>query len=107
MARLPDWLLRHTVTVEPYTGPGAYGDTYGSPVSVRALVEQRRRLVRTVDGTEAVSGTTVYAQLDALAQVPARSRVTLPTGITSKVITASRYDGGGLPTPDHWEISLE
>lgn len=105
--RLPDLLLRHQVTVEPYAGAGATGDVFGPAVTVAAFVDRKRRLVRADDGTETVSETRVLCQLDALTEVPARSRVTLPTGETSKVITARRNDGGGLPTPDHWELVLE
>lgn len=108
MGRLPDFLLRHVVSVEPWAGATATGDSFGPAVEIEAYVERRRKLVRAQDGSEVVSETQVFAQLDALDAAPARSRVTLPTGETSKVLAAHRYDGGGnLPTPDHWELILE
>lgn len=105
--RLPDLLLQHTITVEPYAGAGATGDTYDDPVEVATFVDRRRRVVKAADGTEVVSETTVYTQLDALAAVPGRSRITLPAGEQTKVIDARRRDGGGLATPDHWELVCE
>jgi hypothetical protein len=41
---------------------------------------------------------------------PVGSRVTLDAGAPHErqatVITAARHDGGGLPTPDHLEVTL-
>lgn len=103
---LPEFLLRHEVTIEPYVGPDSWSNPqYGFPVTVRCFVDNKRRLVRTPDGQEIVSESTVYAPLDT--DCPPNSRVTLPPdGRIARVIDAKRRDGGGLPTPDHLEIML-
>ncbi len=108
MAGIPGWLLRaagHDVTIEARTGSGPYGDVYDPPDTARVLVDQKRRLVRDQGGQEVVSETTLRAPLDTVA--PPGSRVTLPDGRTSTVITVSRYDGGSLPVPSHLEIALK
>ncbi|GAA2772803.1 hypothetical protein [Saccharopolyspora taberi] len=107
MAGIPRFLLAQAgsdVVIEAYEGSGAYGDIYGDPVTVRAVVDASRRLVRDDAGTEVVSETTLYAPLSTVA--PAGSRVTLPDGTSSTVITAKRRDGGRLPVPSHVEVVL-
>lgn len=104
MSLLAMW-LQHSVTIEPYAGSGAYGDTYGAPVVIPCWVEQGRKLVRAEDGSETVSETTIYAQPGTTA--PARSRVTLPGGATTVVISTSDRDGGTLPLPSHVEIACQ
>lgn len=103
------YLFVHSISVEPYEGSGGYGPTYGDPVTVSCLVEERSRQVRApavnTDGGIVVSSSTAYASLDTVA--PAGSRVTLPSGRVTTVIDAYLHDGGGLPTPDHLEIVME
>lgn len=102
--RLPRALLGYRATVEPYTGSGAHGDTFGVPVEIRCFVEWARRLVRDDDGNEIQTSGTVYAPLDVHA--PAGSRVTID-GHTTTVIVARPRDGRGLPVPSHLELSLD
>ncbi|MFD1940535.1 hypothetical protein ACFSKW_54680 [Nonomuraea mangrovi] len=104
MGSIPAFLLRHTVEIEPFEGEGPFGPEFGTAVTERAFVDEKRRLVRDAEGAEVVSETTVYMRL--AATCPAGSRVTV-NGRTSYVITASRRDGGGLPTPDHLEVALQ
>lgn len=102
---LPDILLQHTVTVEPYEGTDGYGRAvYGSSSSVACFVDDKRRLVRAATGDEVVSESTVYAPL--ITTAPAESRVTLPDGRVATVIQALQRDGGDLPVPSHLEIVL-
>lgn len=49
-----------TVTVTPYLGEGAYGPSYGDPVTVDCRVTYERKLVRATDGDEVVSESTIY-----------------------------------------------
>lgn len=102
---LPGWMMPHTVTVEPLTGTGPYGDVYGDPVEVRCLVEDTRQLVRALDGSEVVSQTTVYAP--SWIDCPPDSKVTLPSGRVSYAITTSDHDDGGLGGWQHTEVNLK
>lgn len=105
MAEIPRFLLRHTVTVEPRTGSGAYGDTYGDAVPVRCFRDEKRRLVRSLDGNQVVSETTLYCRLTHDTDFPADSRVTWD-GRTSYVITAARHDDADLGAWQHLEVNL-
>ena len=104
--QLPAALLPHTVIVRPCEGTGPYGDVFGDPVSRRAFVEDRRRLVVSATGEEVTSETTVHTGPDA--GVPVGSQVTVWTGTpherTARVITTSRYEHPG--SWSHLEIAL-
>lgn len=102
---LPGWLQRHTVEVEAYLGDGAYGPIYAAPVTVRCLIDDTRRLVRNANGDEVTAETTLYVG-DLDANIPPESRVTV-NGRTTTVLSVSRHDGAGLPTPNHLEIAVE
>lgn len=107
MAGIPAFLYAQTgqdVQVEPYQGSGAYGDVFGLPVTVRAIVEASRRLVRDRDGQQVTSNTTLYCDLATAA--PAGSRITLADGRVSTVIQATPNDGGSLPVPSHLELAV-
>lgn len=101
--RVPRWLLRHEIVVEPYLGQGGNGPTYGPAVTVRCFRDDARKLVRDAAGEQVVSETTCYCPPATVA--PPLSRVTV-AGKTAYVITAKARDGGGLPTPDHLEVNL-
>lgn len=105
MGRIPGWLLRHRVTVEPYEGDSAYGPVYGPTVVVRALVRPGVRMVRAPDGSEVVSSVACFARRGLTC--PPGSRLTLPDGRVTTVITVLDQDGAGLPTPDHVEVQAE
>jgi len=64
------------------------------------------RMVRAPDGNEKVSSLTLYADLDAFAQVPAGSQV-IHNGDTTAVIVCIPHDDGGLGTPQHTEVVCE
>jgi len=100
----------HTIVVEAHGGAGAYGDAYAAAVEVEGCVVEhtRRRVqVQTQDaaGGIVISSTTVFAPPDTTA--PAESRVTLPSGVTTRVLQASFLDAHGQPLPEHWELLLE
>lgn len=105
MSRIPAFLLRHSVTVEPYQGNTANGPSFGPGVAVACFLEEGNKLTRDKDGHEVTSTAQLYARLDTVA--PPQSRVTLPDGRVSTVIQAMRRDGGGMPTPDHLEVHLQ
>lgn len=104
MSELPDWLLVHTVIVEPFEGEGPFGKEYGAEVPVRCFVDDKRRMVRNATGAEVVSESTFYAPLSTVC--PVESRVTV-NGRQTIVLSSSRRDGGGLPVPDHLEVALQ
>lgn len=104
MGVIPRWLLRHTVIIEAYEGSSAVGPVYGAPAEVSSFVDEKRRKVRDSAGEEVISECTVFCDLGVVA--PPKSRVTLPSGRQAWVITESRFDGGGLPVPDHLELAL-
>lgn len=105
--RIPRVLLPHRVAVEVYEGQGAYGPIYADPVTVRAYVEDARRVVRRQqDGAEVISESTVRTAPHHV--IPAQSRITVWPGApyerTAEVITSSRYQHPG--TPSHLELAL-
>lgn len=104
LTRLPDFVLRHEVVVEPYLGSSSVGPRYGAPTTVRCFVDGKTRSVRDKTGREVVSSSTFYARPGLVC--PAESRVTLPTGRKTTVIAVLNRDGGGMPTPDHVEVQL-
>lgn len=104
--RVPAYLLRHRITVEPYLGDSAYGPQYGPPVeNVPALVAETIRLVRDREGREVTSTAQIIAApgLDC----PAESRITLPDGRTTRAISVAHHTAPGLPVPQSTEVSAE
>lgn len=105
---IPGWLLQRAgqdITVEPFEGEGPFGAEYGAEDTVRCLVEHKRKLVRNAEGAEVISETTLRMQLTETC--PAGSRVTLPDGRQSTVLTSAPIDGGKLPVPSHLQVTLQ
>ena len=99
----------HEVTVEHHAGTGPEGDAFSTAYRLPCFIDAKRRLVRSATGEQTVAEVTVVAPPGA-PLVPVGSRITLPGshgGHQTRVITTSNADGGGLPTPDHVEISCE
>ncbi|MFD0852355.1 hypothetical protein ACFQ07_08980 [Actinomadura adrarensis] len=97
-----------TVRVEPFTGDGPFGPTYGPAADVQCFRDDKRRLVRASDKSEVISETTLYMRTTETC--PAGSRVTLDAGTPaeriSTAITSAQRSGAGAPTPDHLEVTL-
>ena len=106
MAEIPTRYLVHTVTVSPLLGTTAYGPQHGTPVDRKAMVDEKRTLVRDQDGQEVVSEATIYLRRQFLGDFPPNSRVTLPSGRTSTVITCADRSDGGLGSWQHLEVKL-
>lgn len=81
-------LLKDTVTVETYSGDGAYGPVYAAPVTVRCNVDVTRHLVRNAGGDEVVSEATLAVHPDDEAAFAPESRLTI-AGRASRVLSAS------------------
>lgn len=103
MARIPPFLLRHKIQIEPYTGQGGNGPTYGPPVQVKCFRDDARKLVRNAQGEQVISSSTCYCPPGTVA--PPLSRVTFD-GRASYVIVTNSRDSAGMPTPDHVEVAL-
>ncbi|MFI6371013.1 hypothetical protein [Streptomyces sp. NPDC050546] len=104
--RVPAYLLRHRVTVEPYLGDGAYGPQYGPPVAdVPALVSGARKVTRDSTGAQVLSTAQVIAAPDL--DCPARSRLTLHDGRTTTAISVAHHTAPGLPVPACTEVMCE
>ncbi|MET9555090.1 hypothetical protein [Streptomyces sp. NPDC006645] len=104
--KLPPWLLRHRITVEPYLGDSAYGPTYGPPVAdVPALVAETIRTVRDREGRQVTSTAQIIAGPDL--NCPAESLITLPDGRKTKALAVAAHTAPGLPVPECTEVSAE
>lgn len=100
MGEIPLVFLMHTVTVEPYVSWGAYGP----PQRLRCTVDEQLAARRGQAGVQQVVDVTLYARKNT--NCPPGSRVTLKDGRKGYAVAILRYDGGGLPTPDHAMISV-
>lgn len=84
-----DWMTS-TVTVATNEGPGAYGPSLAEPVTVAGvMVSAKRRFVRSSEGNEVVSETSILAVMEEAAKFSGGSEVTLPNGTTTTVIAAA------------------
>lgn len=104
---LSTWWV-HTVSVERYTGTGAYGDTFATPADVTGFVADGQRLVAGIGGQQVTSTATVYLPATT-ADVPIKSKVTLPAvfgGREAQVVRVARHDAGALPLPECLELNL-
>ena len=82
-------LLKDTVAVETYSGDSAYGPIYAASTSIHCHIDARRHLIRNTYGDEVVSEATLYVHPDDAAPFTPESRVTIPTGRVSSVLTVA------------------
>lgn len=98
----------HTITVEDPTGSTGMGGGHSAARDVDAEVKDQQRLVRTADGSQAVSSTTITVPI--ASAVTAGALVTVWAGTaherTSTVIAVER-DENPPPLPSHLILSLE
>lgn len=100
---------RHEVTVTRFLGSGTYGDEWDEPVTVMGAVDDTTKTVTDGDGSEVTSSTSVVLPIEVGYIIPG-STVTLPDlfgGRTARVISCQVAHGGGQPTPNHVEVTLE
>ena len=57
-------MLKDAVSVQTFSGEGAYGPVYASAVTVSCNIDPTRRLVRSANGEEAVSEATLLVHPD-------------------------------------------
>lgn len=100
--KVPSFLLRDRITVEPLAGSGAYGDTYDAPRTIKAHVEPTNRLVLDRDGQTARAEANVIIRPED-GPIPLESRLTWG-GKTYRVLQA-----GAMPDearPSHRELTI-
>lgn len=94
--RMPVAMYPHTACVEAYTGEAGLGPTYAAKVTIKCLVEDKRRLVRNALGGQVMSTTTLYCLPGAVC--PPESRVTV-NGLVLTAVEVTKFDAGALPLP--------
>lgn len=87
-ATIPTRLLPQTVTIQPYLGTGAYGDTFGPAVTVPARVDRTRKLIESAAGQQVVSEATVIVQPGTV-EYPIKSKITLPGESAARSVVSS------------------
>ncbi|OPC83008.1 hypothetical protein B4N89_20560 [Embleya scabrispora] len=97
-------LLAHVVTVETYAGEGSHGSVYGPPAPVSCLLSQVTQLVRAPDGREVTSSASYITH--PVHDPPPGSRVTLPDGRVTTVITVRREGVDIPPLPANSEVMM-
>ena len=93
-----------TVLVQPRTGSGAKGNTYGPEVEDTVFVTDDRKLVRDTSGKEVVSETTLVADPASAAKYPTGSLVKVG-GRTATVIKSGLHAIGDSDV-DHVSVVL-
>jgi len=106
--------LQAEVTFERYlSSDGAGGSTYSSPVSLRAIVEDKQQVVRTLSGELSQSRTSITF-LDTVALLIATGgngvqesdRLTLSNGETGSILAIGGFIDAGTGIPVATEIFL-
>jgi hypothetical protein len=98
------FLQPHTVSVRTKTGTSGVGTLYSDPATVRCWADDKTRMVRTSDGAQVVSSTTLYTS-DSRDLWAEGSEVTV-FGRTTTVISVARRDDSSLGGWQHTEVSL-
>lgn len=104
MAEVPLAFLVHKVDVSTYSGTGALGDTFAAPVEIPCLIEQTRRLVRSLDGEEVVSEASIVMRREWIPTCTPRSKISF-NGRDTEIIAASDRSDGGLGAWQHLSIA--
>lgn len=87
MRTIPSRLLRDSVSVETYSGDGAYGPIYAAAVTVPCKVSSTRQLVRNNVGDEVVSELTLYTDPADETKFTPESRVTFASRVSTVLAT--------------------
>lgn len=106
--------LQSDTTFERYlSSDGAGGKTYGSPVTLKAIVEDRQEIVRTLSGELSQSKTHI-TYLDAAALSAAtggngikeQDRITLQNGETGPILAIGGFIDAGTGDPLATDVYL-
>lgn len=90
-------VLKDVVSVETFSGTGAYGPVYAAAVNVSVCADTTRRLVRDADGAQVVSELTLLIHPDDEAKFTPESRLTFGAR-TSTVLAVSPVTTRGYTT---------
>jgi hypothetical protein len=83
-------LLNQSITLAPSTGLDGYGiETFGSAVTVKAIIFQKQKLVLNAQGDSVVS--TAQTFVDGTTTVTTNSKITLPDGTTPIIFAVSSF----------------
>lgn len=97
----------HTVSVEPFIGPGPTGDTFGPAVSCVGFLDDGVFREQSAEGETLVQRAVFYGDLADAATLVAESRVTLPSGRVCRIERVRTREAGGLfAAVEHVEVSL-
>ncbi|SOD72723.1 hypothetical protein SAMN05892883_2073 [Jatrophihabitans sp. GAS493] len=99
-----DDFLRQALQVQTKTGDGARGPNYADPMAISFVVEDGRRMVRSANGDNVISETTLYTEPANAAACVAGSLVAV-NGRVATVIIAKRHLVGDDDV-DHLEVAL-
>ncbi len=103
--KMPGFLLQHTVQVAQYLGSSSKGDLYAAAEPVPCLLDERTQMVTNPAGQTVTSSSSYIAPRSH--NPSPKSRVTLPDGRVTTVITVARPDGGALPVPSNTQVFLQ
>jgi len=96
----------HRVPVKTKIGDTSYGEKYAASVDVDCYIEDETKLVRDTSGSEVVSNSSLFADIDAASIFTQGSLVTLRRGDV-RVISIAYLDAGPLaPGFEHLEVHL-
>lgn len=96
----------HSVTVKRHAGAGPSGDIYAAPEAITGFVDHTARLITTPTGEQITATATLLAPAGT-APIPPRSVVTLPGGISARVLTWTAHTAPGLDLPEYVEVTLQ
>lgn len=95
-------LLKDSVSVETYSGDGAYGPVYAAAVNVACHVDSKTRLVRNANGDEVTASATLTVHPANASAFTPETRLTID-GRASTVISANPKTVRG--TTSHVEVT--
>lgn len=98
-----DWLAYATVGVEPFTGPGAWGETTGAVQSIPAWYDYQERRATLSDGSTVTTNTALFADASYLSLLAPGGLITIPGHPEKlKIITCRSWPGDDT----HLEVTL-
>lgn len=104
-----DDILNDTITIEPFLTGDTHGDrTYGPAVTYPAFVSQRIKIVKNMQGEDAVSNVSIMLDGAVVFDRRGRDRITIDPGTayaSTPVILAMEDAKDGDGTRIYWEIS--